>query len=490
MWYSKKLQINTKRDMKKNLIILITAIIAIVSTGNCQNASGETSTNITDKVIGFWEHKADNVWKYIYEFRTNNDHTLSGIVHSYYYGLKDSETQIEKIKIRFPEVILQFGAPSDMQQVFIIDTVKNTMVSDIELSDQTKMKMIYNKLDSSQTNGVFPRKSKITAYSPPVLHNDGISVTDLSENKNIKQSIDSAISQIVNKDYGTIFSLLVTHKNQLIVEEYFYDHDVNTLENLSSVTKSIVALLTMAAINDHYIKGLDENVNAYLDFNSSQTITIQNLLSMKAGMQVDEEEAWRYSDNRLHTLLNRELINKPGTAMIYDNGIPNILNAIILKATNKQADQYAADRLFKKLGIYNYNWEIDKQNGFPDGSGTLQLSSRDMLKIGLLVLNKGKWDGKTVIEEESINKLSERHTWFDQYKMGYGLLWWIKEIEINNKQNEVIYASGSGGRFIIVIPELDIAAALTGGNYEMTEHYKSWELLKPIISQIVKNNDD
>jgi len=476
--------------MKKELIILITAIIANVSIGNCQNTSGDTSTNITNKVIGFWEYKADSVWKYIYEFRISNDHSLSGIVHSYYYGLKDSETRIEKITIHFSEVILQFGAPSNMQQVFIIDTVKNTMVSKIKLSDQSKMKMVYHKLDSSQTDGVFPRKSQITAYTPPVLLNDGISVKDLSENKNIKQSIDSAISQIVNKNYGTIFSLLISHKNQLIVEEYFYDHDINTLENLSSVTKSIVALLTMAAIDDHYIKGLNDKISSYLDYNSSQEISIQNLLSMKSGMQLDEEEAWRYSDNRLQTLLNREVINKPGAVMTYDNGIPNILNAILFNATNKQADQYADDRIFKKIGITNYNWEIDKQNDFPDGSGTLQLSSRDMLKIGLLVLNKGKWGGKTVIKEESINKLSERHTWYDKYKMGYGLLWWIKEIEVNNKQNEVIYASGSGGRFIIVIPELEIAAVLTGGNYDMSEHYKSWELLKPLISQIVKNSNN
>jgi len=474
--------------MKKELIILITAIFANVSIGNCQNTSGETGTNITNKVIGFWEHKADSVWKYIYEFHTNNDHSLSGIVHSYYYGLKDSETRIEKITIHFSEVILQFEAPSNMQQVFIIDTVKNTMVSEIKLPDQSKMKMVYHKLDSSQTDGVFPRKSQITAYTPPILLNDGISVKDLSENKNIKQSIDSAISQIISKNYGTIFSLLISHKNQLIVEEYFYDHNINTLENLSSVTKSIVALLTMAAIDDHYIMGLDDNINTYLDFNSSQPITIQNLLSMKSGMQIDKEEGWRYSDNRLNTLLNREIINKPRTVLLYDNGIPNILNAIIFKATNKQADQYAADRIFKKIGISKYNWEIDKQNGFPDGSGTLQLSSRDMLKIGLLVLNKGKWGGKTIIEEESINKLSERHTWYDKYMMGYGLLWWIKEIEVNDKQNEVIYASGSGGRFIIIIPELEIAVVLIGGNYDMSEHYKSWELLKPLISQIVKNS--
>ena len=475
--------------MKQKLNIILTAIIAIMVISGYQTANGQTRTNQTDKVIGFWENKTDSVWKYIYEFRTNNDHSLSGIVHSYYYGLKDSETQIENINMLFPEVILQFGAPSNMEQVFTIDTLKNTMFSEIELPDQSKIKMVYHKLYSSQTDGVFPRKSKITTYSPPVLLNDGISVKDLSENKNIKRSIDSAISQIVNKDYGLIFSLLISHKNQLIAEEYFYDHNVNTLENLSSVTKSIVALLTMAAIDDHYIKGLNENINDYLDFNSSQTITIQNLLCMKAGMQLDEE-AWRNSDNRLQTLLNRKIVDKPGTVLSYDNGIPNILNAIIFKATNEQADQYAADRVFKKIGISKYNWEIDKQNGFPDGSGTLQLTSREMLKIGLLVLNKGKWDGKVVIEEESIIKLSERHTWYDEYKMGYGLMWWIKEIEINNKQNEVIYASGSGGRFIIVIPELEITAVLTGGNYDMSEHYKSWEVLKPLISQIIKNGDN
>lgn len=476
--------------MKNKLNIILTAIIASLVIGGCQISYGATNTDKTDEFVGFWEHKADSVWKYIYEFHSNKDHTLSGIVHSYYYGIKDRETRIEKIKMVFPEVILYFGAPINMEQVFVIDTVKNILVSEIELPDQSKIKMVYHKLSSSKLNGVFPRKSQITTYTPPVLLNDGISVKDLSEKKSITQYIDRAISQNINMDYGTIFSFLIAHKNQLIVEEYFYDHDVNTLENLSSATKSIVALLTMAAIDDHYIKGLDENIDAYLDFHSSQTITVLNLLSMKAGMQLDEEEAWRYSDNRLHTLLNREIIDKPGTVLSYDNGIPNILNAIIFKATNKQADQYAADRIFKKIGISNYNWEINKQNGFPDGSGTLQLSSRDMLKIGLLVLNKGKWAGKTVLEEKSINRLSERHTWFEEYKMGYGLLWWIKEIEINNKQIEVIYASGSGGRFIIVVPELEIASVLTGGNYDRSEHYKSWELLKPLISKVVIIGDD
>ena len=51
--------------MKTNPILVLTAIIAIVVTSGCQIANGETSTNNTDEVVGFWEHKADSVWKYI-----------------------------------------------------------------------------------------------------------------------------------------------------------------------------------------------------------------------------------------------------------------------------------------------------------------------------------------------------------------------------------------------------------------------------------------
>ncbi|MBC8214933.1 MAG: serine hydrolase [Candidatus Marinimicrobia bacterium] len=475
--------------MKARLITVLTGIIAIGVINCCQIANASNYLNQTDKLVGLWEHKADSAWKYIYEFQINNEQKISGIVHSYFYGLKDSESPIENIKILFPEIILQFGSPSNIEQVFVIDTVKNIMVSEIELPDQSKIKMVLHKLPSSNIDGIFSRSSQTTVYSPPVLRNDGISVGDLSENKPVKQSIDSAIFKIANKDYGIIFSLLIAHKNKLIVEEYFYNHDINTLENQSSVTKSIVALLTMAALNDNYIKGLDENINAYLDFDFSQTITIQNLLAMKAGMQIGEE-AWRDSDNRLQTLLNRAIIKKPGSVLSYDNGIPNILNAILFDATNKQADQYARDRIFKKLKITDYNWDIGKQNGFPDGSGTLQLSSRAMLKIGLLLINNGKWGEELIIEAEFIHKLSERHTWYEKYKMGYGLMWWIKEIEINNKKFETIYASGSGGRFIITIPELDIVAVISGGNYMQSEHYKSWEILKPLILQIVENSKD
>jgi len=294
--------------MKKKLIIVLTAIIVIVGIDGCKFANGQTSTNKTDKVIGFWEHEADSVWKYIYEFRINNDHSLSGIIHSYFYGIKDSESPIENIKILFPEITLQFGSPSHIEQVFIVDTVKSTMESEIELPDQSKIKMLLHKLSSSKMEGIFPRKSQVTVYSPPILRNDGISVGDLSENKKPTQGIDSAISQIINKEYGLIFSLLVAHKNQLIVEEYFYDHDMNTLENQSSVTKSIVGLLIMAALEDHYIKGLDENINVYLDYDFSQAISIHDLLSMKAGMKLSGE-AWRDSDNRLQTLLNREIVD-------------------------------------------------------------------------------------------------------------------------------------------------------------------------------------
>jgi len=471
--------------MKKKLIRLLIAIIAIVYIDASEIANAKNSENGIEKIVGLWEYKADSVWKYIYEFHLNDEQKLSGIVHSFYYGLKDSESPIENIQVLYPEVKLQFGPPSNINQVFIIDTIKNVMVSEIILANQSKSEMVLHKLPDLKADGVIPRNSQISFYSPPVSLNDEISVRDLSENQPVKQAIDSAILQIINKDYGIIFSLLISHNNQLFVEEYFYDHDINTLENQSSVTKSIVALLTMAALNDGYIKGLDEDISNYLDFKFSQVITIKNLLSMKAGMQIGEE-AWRDSDNRLQTLLTREIVEEPGSTLSYDNGIPNILNAILYKATKIHADKYAKERIFNKIGISKYNWDIGKQNGYPDGSGTLQLSSRSMLKIGLLVLNKGMWENQRIIDEEFINKLSERQIWYDDYKMGYGLMWWIKEIEINGKNIETIYASGSGGRFIIVIPDLEIVAVLSGGNYRQSEHYNSWEVLKPLISQIVK----
>ncbi|MFN5845737.1 MAG: serine hydrolase domain-containing protein, partial [Flavobacteriia bacterium] len=86
-------------------------------------------------------------------------------------------------------------------------------------------------------------------------------------------------------------AILVFKNDTLIFEQYYDDHDVNSVSNSFSAAKTVVALLIGIAIEDGNIKSLDEPVGNYLpEFNSQgkEKITIRHLLMMASGLDWEE----------------------------------------------------------------------------------------------------------------------------------------------------------------------------------------------------------
>ena len=93
-------------------------------------------------------------------------------------------------------------------------------------------------------------------------------------------------------------------------------------------------------------------------------------------------------------------------------------------------------------------------------------------KIGQLMLNKGKWNGKQVISEEWIETITtpvipptvvnERYgkTDLSPYQFSYGYLWWFIENFKQHPDFEGAYtARGWGGQYVTVLPKLNIVVA-------------------------------
>ena len=140
------------------------------------------------------------------------------------------------------------------------------------------------------------------------------------------------------------------------------------------------------------------------------------------------------------------------------------------------ADEYAEKYLFGPLGIQSYNWEAHKQDGtYPLTSGSLEMLPADMIKIGLLVLNKGMWNGNQVVSPGWLHESTMAH--IESHIEGdyYGYQWWRISIESGNKQYDAIWANGMGSQFIFIIPELDMVIVTTGYNYE---DEKSWDIFE------------
>ena len=90
-----------------------------------------------------------------------------------------------------------------------------------------------------------------------------------------------------------------------------------------------------------------------------------------------------------------------------------------------------------------------------------------MAKIGQLVLDDGKWNGNQIVSKEWIEESTTAQTKIAG--IDYGFLWWKIPFVVNGDIIESIVATGNGGQYIMLIPELDMVAVFTGGAYNSQE---------------------
>jgi CubicO group peptidase (beta-lactamase class C family) len=220
-------------------------------------------------------------------------------------------------------------------------------------------------------------------------------------------------------------ALIIYQDNKLITEKYFGIGKPSTKIEAMSTTKSIVGMAVACILSDGILDSLDIPVYKYFpEWNQGQKklITIRHLLNMTSGLQniPNASEEIYPSNNFVQLGLCAELSSIPGEKFDYNNKSLNLMAGVIKKITGKRMDKYIGDRLFKPLGIKNFTWTLDSA-GNPHVMSGCQLLPKDFIKIGLLLLNKGKYNDKQIIQEKFILQVLQPCS---VYK-GYGILWWI-----------------------------------------------------------------
>jgi CubicO group peptidase (beta-lactamase class C family) len=180
--------------------------------------------------------------------------------------------------------------------------------------------------------------------------------------------------------------------------------------------------------------------------------------------------------------LEKELIERPGSSFNYSTGITTVLGEILKTASGLNPDKFAAKYLLSPLGIEHYKWH-KYPNGTIDTGGGLCLRSRDMAKIGYLMLKKGKWKDNQIVSEQWVEEATKAHV----KQVGdlrtasdYGYQWHCGESRIKGQSIEVFFAQGLGGQYIIVLPGLNSVVVFTcqhpdssgwlNGNLVLTNH--------------------
>lgn len=331
-------------------------------------------------------------------------------------------------------------------------------------------------------------------YSQPKNLEDGWKTTNIESQNIDTRRIYQLFNQLKNGK-NKLHSVLLIRNNQIIIEEYFNDHSGNMQHDLRSATKSIRSILLGIAIDKGFIDNVDDPISKYLKSpvptknldERKDKITIRHLLTMSSGLDCNdwdkkskgqEDKVYRKKDWLQYTL-NLPMINEPGSVSNYCSMGVVLIAEIISQASGMTIDKFAEQYLFSPLGINNVSWgHTSNKEVIPSGK-RLYMTSRDMAKIGQLMLNNGTWNEKQIVSEKWIEEATTPKTKITG--IDYGYLWW--SIPFKTKEKIIISktATGNGGQYIIVLPELDIVAVFTGGAYNSQEDKLAFAIMTDIF---------
>ncbi len=294
-------------------------------------------------------------------------------------------------------------------------------------------------------------------------------------------------SIVASKTYPKIDGVIISQNGNLIFEEYFNGFEKDSLHDTRSLFKSITSLLAGIAIDKGLLTVDDEIEKFITEWKNDPRgkITVRNLLEMKSGLACEgffgigpdcESEMWETKD-WLKYILNIPLRHDPDVNWAYTSMEPELIGIIISRTSGLTLMEFAKQHLFQPLEIENYKWYITP-NGGGYAAGSFFMRPIDMQKIAQLVLDKGKWDNQQIISEKWINESTNCQTDVEMsfIRFGrtenakyttakYGYLWYREKLKYKNIENELLFASGNGGQYMMILEDYNAAITFTGSNF-------------------------
>lgn len=309
--------------------------------------------------------------------------------------------------------------------------------------------------------------------------------------------LNNMARQIDEKDEHKMHSILVVRHGKLVFESYYNGFTRVNPHDLRSTTKSITSLLTGIALEEGALADLDAPMMTYLrdsypEVADKDAITIRHLLTMSAGLDChDQDRGTKGQEDRMYRskdwvqyFLSLDPMTAPGDTTLYCTGGVVALGEAIAQATGEDFAAFADRALFAPLGIKNYQWARFDNDKKVDSGGHLLLTPQGMAKIGILVLQDGRWQDKQVVPSDWIRTSTRVHTHYDDNP--YGFLWWPLPLRYRDKTVETITARGNGGQVIFIVPEYALVAVFTAGYYNSDLTRIPYELFYHAILPSVK----
>ena len=333
-----------------------------------------------------------------------------------------------------------------------------------------------------------------------------------------QQALSAALCQVIDspsRNADLLHGVIVDYRGQRIAERYFagrdkvmgefFGHDTvftpQTLHDMRSISKSVVSLLLGIAQQQGKIGSLDTSALGYLPASDKpaqlaagwERITLRHLLTMASGLDWQEEglfgnqTAMELSGDQAAYVLGRSIAQAPGTRYLYNSGNTALLGRILERVTGLDLETYARQVLFWPLGITDVEWRKGR-DGHAFAHSGLRLRPRDLAKLGRLVLDEGRWNGRQLVPETYIQDSTKSHI-PAELDWHYGFQWRVGDTVVAGTPWRWVAAFGNGGQRLFLVPALDLVVVIMAGRYDApypANAQPSQELFQRVLVQLAR----
>ena len=313
--------------------------------------------------------------------------------------------------------------------------------------------------------------------------------------------------QAVADSSEELHSVMVLQHGKILTDHFAVP---DTPHILNSVSKTFTATAVGFAIEEGLLSLDDCIVDLFpesLPEELSDTVkrmTVRHLLTMNSGHGTDPTYAVRSGEGDwVKAFLEWPVAYEPGTCYCYNSLGTYVLSAAVQKVTGEKVVDYLEPRLWKPLGIEKPYWQ-ESPAGINTGGWGLFLRTEDLARMGLCLLQGGKFRGKQVIppvwvwemsaaqvpsvsagvNERQVAEIRQNpsHPFYDYFdpeksdwQQGYGYQMW-------RCRHDAFRADGANGQYILVLPKQDAVIVTTAQIPNMRQELNLiWEYLLPAL---------